>query len=218
MLKIGMLLTRNEDDIITEVMTEYEKQFDVIFALDNSDDNTFEIIKSFKNVVWAKTEKELGISATFLKDGIRQIVLSAIQDRYGYDGWIFPIHGDEIYHGSIAELLETTENKYMMVNCLIAHFVIHESEKDSIHTEDQSLSIQERRKWYFMGQCEHCGFKNQKGLYYNFFEHMRVYPHGIYPQMVANRVIIRKHYNLRSPKQTIQRVKDRLERGYQPAY
>ena len=214
-LMIGLMLSKSDRDVIEEVMTEYCKQFDTIFCIEASDDDSIDVIRSFDKVEYVAHEKELGISGTLLKDGIRQLLLSRIQDKYGYDGWIFPIHSDEIYHGKLENLIECgiSENSNVL-NTLIAHFVIREG--DTEYSEGDS--VQDALRYYFIGQCEIAGYKNNPGLYYNFFEHMRVLPHGIRPVVTCSRVIIRKHYNMRTPEQLFSRIADRVTTGWQPAY
>lgn len=214
-LLIGMLLSKDDGDIIHNVMTEYNRYFDTIFCIDASEDGSLEIIKSFPKVEYAVSEKEIGINGSMLKDGIRQLLLSRIQDTYGYDGWIFPIHSDEVFFGDPAHLVEMAISESTnIVNCLVAHFILH---KNDIET-DHLPHICDRKLYYFMGQAENCGFKNQKGLYYNFFEHMRTIPHGFYPLSTCSKFIIRRHYNMRTPEQLKKRVEDRLATGWQPAY
>lgn len=218
-LMIGLMLSKDDGDIIAEVMESYHRQLDIIYCIDASSDNSLAIIKSVSKVKYAVHESELGIDGSMLKDGIRQLLLSRIQDDCGYDGWIFPIHSDEIYHGNLTNLIEAAQSEGAnVVNTMIAHFVLHPSENGGYDSEDETESITERRKWYFLGQCEICGFKNQQGIYYNFFEHMRVLPHGIHPVKTCSRVIIRKHYNCRNPQQLTDRITDRLARNWQPAY
>jgi hypothetical protein len=196
-------------------MTEYNRYFDTIFCIDASSDNSLEIIKSFPKVEYAVHEKELGINGAMLKDGIRQLLLSRIQDEYGNEGWIFPIHSDEIFWGNPASLVDRAlDERANVLNCLIAHFILHESDSKTEHLEN----ITDRKLWYFMGQAENCGFKNMPGLYYNFFEHMRTIPHGFHPLTTCSRFLVRRHYNQRTPEQLLKRAKDRIETGWQPAY
>ncbi|MDD5358536.1 MAG: hypothetical protein PHX80_05275 [Candidatus Nanoarchaeia archaeon] len=214
-LLIGLLLSKDDGDIIHDVMTEYNRYFDTIFCIDASSDNSLEIIKSFPKVEYAVHESELGIIGSQLKDGIRQLLLSKIQDVYGYDGWIFPIHSDEVFWGDPASLVDVALSEGANVlNCLVAHFILHEQD---YKTETQ-VNITDRKHYYFMGQCENCGFKNQLGLYYNFFEHMRTIPHGFYPLKTASKVLVRRHYNMRNIEQLKKRAIDRIETGWQPAY
>jgi len=216
---IGILVTRNEEDIIAEAMEEYSKHFDAIYCLDCSDDKTPEIISSFKVVRWLITDKDLGMPSTQFRDGKRQFLLSKVQDDFGYSGWIFSIQGDEIFYGDIEKIVVFAENeKANVINCLPAHFVIHPSEKDIIEGEDTKIPIQQRRLWYFLALCENAGFKNQAGLYYNLFEHMRTIPHGFQPMRTCSKVIIRRHYNMRSIKQIKDRIEDRVSSGWQPNY
>ena len=212
---IGILLSKDDGDIINDVMTEYNKYFDAIYCIDASSDNSLDIIKSFDKVKYAVSEKELGINGAMLKDGIRQLLLSKVQDDFGYDGWIFPIQTDEMYVGNIRNILPYADNQNAnVINCLIAHFIMHKTDTE---TADKP-NIVDRKLWYFMGQCENAAFKNKRGLYYNFFEHMRVLPHEIRPFLVCNRVLIRRHYNQRTEEQLRARIKNRLDTGWQPAY
>ena len=216
---IGILVTYNEEDIIAEVMEEYSKHFDAIYCLDSSSDKTPDIVSSFKIVKWIATDKDFGIPLTQLRDGKRQFLLSRVQDDFGYEGWIFSIQGDEIFYGDVEKMVIFAENeKANVINCLPAHFVIHISEKDTIEKEDTNISIQQRRLWYFLAFCENSGFKNQAGLYYNLFEHMRIIPHGIWPMRTCSKVIIRRHYNMRTVKQIKDRIEDRISSGWQPNY
>lgn len=220
MLKIGMLMTRNEADVISEVMTEYSKYFDTFFCLDNSTDNTLDIIKTFPKVEYAKSEKELYLDSSIMKDGIRSILLAAIQDKYGYDEniWIFCLNGDEIFFGN-PDLLLTKKGieNCNLLNAIIANFVLHESEKETEY--DNSKSITTQRLWYFLSQPENIAFRNQKGLYYISGEHMRVVPHGYTNGHIAfDKFIIRGHYNMRNEQQLKDRIQDRVNRGWQYTY
>ena len=49
-LIVGMLFAKNEGDIITEVLTEFSKKVDIIYAAeDSSTDNTYDLMKSFRD-------------------------------------------------------------------------------------------------------------------------------------------------------------------------
>jgi len=220
-MNIGMLMTRNEEDVIAEVMTEYSKYFDTIFCLDNSTDNTLEIIKSFPKVEFAKTEKELGVDSRVMKDGIRQVLLEEIQKRYGYEGWIFCINGDEIFNSNPTNLIEYAERSNSNVlNGIIANFVLHPSDKGVEY--DINKSVTEQRLWYFLSQAENVAFKNKEGLYYISGEHMKVIPRGLGDDgntpHACEQMVIRRHYNMRSEKQLLERIEDRISRGWQPTY
>ncbi|MDI6787937.1 MAG: hypothetical protein QME51_06160 [Planctomycetota bacterium] len=221
-LKIGLLLSKSDDDIIKEVMTDYCNYFDTIFCIEASDDErkSYEIIKSFGKVEYIAHKEDLGVDTAMLKDGVRQLLLSRIQDKYGYDGWIFPIHSDEVFWGNPASLIDCAVNEGAnILNAMIAHFVFHSQEEiDGTVLENRYRNVVDRRLWYFLGQCENCGFKNQRGLYYNFFEHMRTIPHGFYPTTACSKVIIRRHYNMRTSEQLKKRIEDRVKTGWQPAY
>jgi hypothetical protein len=219
-LMIGLLLSRDDGDIIEEVMTEYCRHFDVIYALDSSRDGSLDVIRSYDKVVYAAHEDELGIKTYDLKDGVRQLLLSRIQQRYGTDGWIFAIHTDEIYAiQDMTHLMECAEAEDANhISCLPAHFVLHISEKGTPGVKRLEGRVQDSRLWYFFALCESAGFKNQKGLHYTFGEHMKAIPNGLGDLRTCSRIFIRRHYNARTEDQVRARVADRLATGWQPAY
>lgn len=212
---IGILLSKDDGDIINDVMTEYNKYFDAIYCIDASSDNSLEIIRSFDKVKYAKSEAELGIVGYELKDGIRQLLLPLVQKDFGYEGWIFPIHTDEMYVGNIRNILPIADSQRVkIINCLVAHFVLHPKDKE---TENEP-HISQRKLWHWIGQCESSAFKNQEGLSYRLGQHMKVIPNGIDPYVACSYVLLRKHYNHRTEDQLRKRVADRLATGWQPAY
>jgi len=215
---IGLLVTRNEEDIIEEVLNEYKKHFDAILAFDMSDDRTGEIIQSFDIVKYYTDCEKSGIPREFLRDGVRQLLLARAQEMHSYDGWIFSLQGDEIFHGEVKEIVEIAETeKANLINCLVANFLIHTSERVSICFEDPKRSIQERRLWYFFSLPENAGFKNQRGLYFLWFEHKRIIPYGAQWKL-CSKLIIRKHYPFRTPEQARKRIEDRVASGWQDNY
>lgn len=215
---IGLLVTRNEADVIKEVMEEYSKHFDAIFAFDSSDDGTFEIIKSFPNVVYAGKDLFLKEGPPIIKDGIRQVLLEKAQKMFGYDGWIFSLQGDEIFHGDVRAFVESAGEGVNRLNCLVAYFIMHTSERETVHYEDCSLPVQDRRLFYFLTFPENCAYKNEKGIYFDLYEHMRIIPHGGSEPVWSDTMIIRKHYPMRDPFQWVLRRQDRVQRGWQPNY
>jgi len=154
----------------------------------------------------------------YVKDGVRQLLLEKAQKMFGYDGWIFSIQGDEIFHGDVRKFVETVGPGGNRLNCLVAYFVMHESESETVYKEDRNLPVQKRRLYYFMTFPENCGYKNEKGLYFNFWEHMRIIPYGPSPPTWPAPMIVRKHYPMRDPEQWRMRILDRVERGWQPNY
>jgi hypothetical protein len=199
-LMIGLLLSRDDGDIIEEVMTEYCRHFDVIYALDSSTDGSLDVIRSYDKVVYAVHEDELGIKTAQLRDGVRQVLLEKIHAEYGGDGWIFAIHTDEIYHiADMAFVMRcAVEEGANHISCLPAHFVLHVSEEGTPGVQVLQGRVQDSRLWYFFAQCESAGFKNRPDLFYNFGEHMKVTPDALGEFRTCSRLFIRKHYNMRT--------------------
>ena len=211
---IGLLLSKDDGDCISDIMDSYNKQFDAIFCLDASSDNSLEVIRSYDKVVYAVSEKELGIDGSPMRDGIRQLLLPKIQEKFGYDGWIFPIHTDEMLVGDPKKLADFAESEGTnQLQAVIAHFILHYDDCERAHLP----SVCERNLYYFMAAPENIGFKNKNGLYYTLGKHMYVLPDGC-SWRTCSKFMIRKHYNMRTPDQLTKRIEERVKTGWQPAY
>lgn len=209
---IGIMMTRNEADVIDEVMTELKKYFTQILVLDGSSDGTDEIIRSYDNVKYFIKDSELPYEGR-VKDGARQFLLSKAQEMFGYDGWFTILHGDEIFYDNPNKIIELAESqKAERVNWQPMNFYLHESDK---HRDLLSIkSVQERVLWYSPAQfLEIRQFKNKKGIFYNKNRHSVVVPDGVgvLPLLYFP---IYKHYPCRSPLQMIEKNKEGKKIGF----
>ena len=97
---IGLLLTRNEEDVIAEVMDVNKRYFDRILVLDGSDDRTEEIVRSYDCVKYFLKDSEIidKLPNRKFEDGARQFLLEKAQEMFPVEGWFTLLHGDEIWH------------------------------------------------------------------------------------------------------------------------
>jgi glycosyltransferase involved in cell wall biosynthesis len=80
MQNIGLMMTYNEEDIIEETMNHLSKYFDKILVLDGSDDNTPNILRSYKNIVYYLHDDEI-FPKRRVRDGARQFLLEEAQKK-----------------------------------------------------------------------------------------------------------------------------------------
>jgi glycosyltransferase involved in cell wall biosynthesis len=97
---IGLMLTRNEEDVIAEVMDANQKYFDKILVLDGSSDRTAEIVRSYDCVKYFLKDTEMldKLPNHKFEDGARQFLLEKAQAMFPVEGWFTLLHGDEIWH------------------------------------------------------------------------------------------------------------------------
>ena len=202
---IGLLMTYNEVDIITEVMDNISKYFDKVLVLDGSNDGTTEIIRSYPCVVYLIHDNEL-FPKRKVHDGIRQFLLEKAQEMFPIDGWFTILHGDEMFVDNPNEIAERAEKSGAeIVNWHPLNFFLHTSEKGKVI--DLNIPIQEQVLHYSPGGLEVRQFKNKKKIFYNINETGKVYPYGIKERALFDYPIL-KHYVIRGPQQF--EMKDKL--------
>jgi len=207
-------MTRNEDDVIEEVMETNKKYFDKILVLDGSDDRTEEIIRSYDCVKYFLKDREIidQLPDRKFNTYADQFLLEKAQQMYPIEGWFTLLHGDEIWHDDPNWVAEEAEKaRAEKVNWYVMNFFLHTSEKG----QDLSAikSVQERILWYCPGFLEIRSFKNKKGIRYQFDKKWNVLPMGI-GWKIYKYFPVYKHYPLRSVEQIMKKKKVHSENDY----
>jgi len=196
---IGLLVTKNEEEIIEEVLSKNQKFVDTIYALDGSEDNTPKILKKFNKVKLILYEKDLNALRV---DGIREYLLEEIRKKEGYNHWITLLHGDEIFYHNPLKVIQYAEKEEADgVVWYAMHFFLHSSDK-KIWNEIKNLPVEKRVTWYAINETpwqEFRQFKLTENVKYNKIEHSRVRPHGI--RKIFSKRPIYKHYKVYCLKQ-----------------
>jgi glycosyltransferase involved in cell wall biosynthesis len=215
---IGLLMTCNEEDCITEVMNEHTKYFDKILVLDGSTDRTEEIIRSYKAVKYFLKDKDIidKMPGKQFKDGARQFILEKAQEMFGFGGWFTILHGDEIFYDNPVEMAEQAEKTGAeKINWYAMNFFLHTTDQE--RNLAAIKSVQERVIWYCPGFLEIRSFKNKRGIHYRLEEHARCFPHGIGWKIFHNFPIY-KHYPYRSVAQIIRKRNYNANREFSASY
>ena len=212
---IGILLTKNERDVIEEVMEEHEKCFDTIFALDGSDDGTYEFLKSRKSIVFLIRDSEVSPDAP-IRDGARQFLIETAQEKYGTKGWFSLLHGDEFFHNDPNQIASMADQEGIdILRWRMMNFFLHKSEEEAFEIrEDRTKSIQERRRWYCPEWVEVRQFRNSKNVRFHLSRHGTLFPEGLNRHKVNIHLPLIKHYSYRTPEQVKARAKDRVTSGF----
>lgn len=210
---IGLMLTCNEEDIIEEVMTEYNKYFDRILVLDGSTDKTPDILRSFKSVVYLVKDEDVSPNAP-IRDGARQFLVAEAQKRYGYEGFFTILHGDEVFHDDPNGVcMRAHEEGIELIRWLTLTFCFHVSERETF-LKTRHLPAQEKLHWCFPHSIEYRQFINKKGVYFDVNKHETLAPYGADRLRGNKHFPVFKHYPFRVPDQMIKRAQDRCESGF----
>lgn len=216
--QIALMMTYNEADCIEEVMNEHTKYFDKILVLDGSNDGTEEILRRYPQVKYLIKDKDIidKLPNHKIEDGARQFLLEKAQERYGYDGWITLLHGDEIFYDNPVQVAEAAEReKADKVNWYVMNFFLHTSDRGK--NLEVIKSVQERVTWYCPGFLEIRQYRNKKGIYYNPVRGGKTLAEGV-GLRIYSKFPVYKHYPFRSVSQMLRKKKQHDETGFACTY
>ena len=124
----GLLLIKNEADIVETVILDALKWADKVFVVDNgSDDGTWDIIQklaSDKVVVWGRT------FATF-QEGLRTIIWESIRHEASDGDWWCFLDADEFYYDDPRHFLAVIPDKFGVVATNTIEFVPVKSQENT---------------------------------------------------------------------------------------
>ena len=215
---IGLMLTRDEEDVIEEVMETNKKYFDKILVLDGSSDRTEEIVRSYDCVKYFLKDTEIIDKLPNRKfvDSARQFLLEKAQEMFAIEGWFSILHGDEIWHDDPNWVAEEAEKaRAEKVNWYVMNFFLHISDKG--RDLEAIRSVQERVLWYCPGYLEIRSFKNKRGIHYDLNKHHIILPEGIGWQ-IYKYFPIYKHYPFRSVAQILNKHIKSKDSAFTPTY
>jgi len=215
---IGLMITRDEEDVIEEVMEVNKKYFDKILVLDGSSDRTEEIIRSYDCVKYFLKDKDIidKLPQRKFEDGARQFLLEKAQEMFPIEGWFTLLHGDEIWHDDPNWVAEEAEKAGVeKVNWYVMNFFLHTSDRG--RDLEAIKSVQERVLWYCPGFLEIRQFKNKPGIYYRLDQRNQTLPQGI-GWRIYKYFPIYKHYPYRSVTQIMKKRKQNQQTGFSVSY
>ena len=222
----AIMMTKNEADIIEEVLLRYEVEEIPVFIMDDSDDGTYDILKQYNNVDVFRQEKVYGRNVTGSGDWMFQAVLSRKREMIGTGNYVIIGMGDEIwYHNPVRAIWDMeTENASV---CIVhsCQFFLHKNDmekwdflKKRWKEPYDKMTNRERLHWYSPGYiAERRIFFDDGTGYYPKGCGFDPLPQGVaWKQYTKNPIVM--HFPMRNPTQVLERAKDRVERDYQPFY
>jgi glycosyltransferase involved in cell wall biosynthesis len=215
---IGLMVTRNEEDVIEEVMEVNKRYFDKILVLDGSSDRTEEILRSYDCIKYLLKDRDIinQLPNQKFEDGARQFLLAKAQALYPIEGWFTLLHGDEIWHDDPNWVAQQAEQaRAEKVNWYAMNFFLHPSDKERDLASIKS--VQQRVLWYCPGMLEIRQFRNKPGIAYLPGQKWNVLPQGIGWQ-IYKYFPVYKHYPFRSVDQIMQKRQQNKQSGFSSTY
>ncbi len=216
---IGLLMMRNDHDILPQVLEWNMPYFDAVYVLDGSDD------PRVTRLIFSKYADKLGglyldsdLPATYARpprDGARQFLLEKIQQDHSDGDWIFCLHSDEIFLDLHPRLMAIAAEQ-QRCDCILVrnvHFFLHTSQEGSYRFDSNLAVMQQIRFASFPGFPEYRAFKNGAHLSYEVNRHSQVIPNGLTRQLETPFPL--RHYLYRHPEQMLRNMNDRFERNWQ---
>jgi len=219
---VAQMMIRNEADIIYETLSEITRWgVKTVVILDGgSDDSTVEQVGAF-------TESHPNVAVDLnvipdpegeFHDHQRQVLLELT--RAHNPDWIISLDADEIYHTNpLVAILTAHIAGANVVWCDIPQFWLTIADiKAGLLLEDESASVQKRRRWYSWGHTGCFIWRDDPKHYYPKsipkrtpeYEGVNNYRDWQMPGLARP---ICKHYPFRSLRQAVKRMDERLERG-----
>lgn len=97
MLHLGLLITKDDDEIVGPWFRENSRYFDEIVCLDGSrSDHAFKAAAAEPNVVYVHERDVGGIMRT--DHGLREAAHRILVNRHGHHGWVTLCHVDEFFY------------------------------------------------------------------------------------------------------------------------
>jgi len=229
---MAMMLCRNEADVIAECIGALAAWgVPRLAVLDGcSDDGTWETLQDIQ-----RRKLDLGIELDLLREDQataarfredKREMLYALARRSAPFDWVISIDADEIYEDSPLEAISLAEadGAQAIMPFIPEFWLTVDDVRNGALVEDERLSVQQRRRWYSWCWRENHIWRERADLHYLPDEQRGVHrdpyrPDGqSWPALQSLRLLrqgapIQKHYPIRSVRQGIAKMGDRLPRG-----
>jgi hypothetical protein len=209
--QMGILIMRDENDILKEYLDRVINFYDKILVLDGSEDNEGqEICSKFSEVIFY--EKDQNIINGFANDSIRGFLWEQAKSLVDDKEWVAVLHPDEFPNGDPLQMLDQHPDATTV--CIQnLHFFLHTSQRED-WSFDRGDLIEPKMKWYMApGHPEHRYFRFDKRYTYNDQHRLVVPPQAL--ERVSHSSFQHKQFSYRSEDQVLKRAKTRWESGWQ---
>jgi glycosyltransferase involved in cell wall biosynthesis len=204
----GLLIARDEADVIGQCLTYALGHCDKIIAMDNnSTDGTWEIMQDMAARHPGRIVAHCRVTAAF-HDRLRAVAYNAFHQELTANDWWLRLDADEFLNEHPRELLELANAEdadfvraYQMTFALTDHDIaVIERGAD-----DRATPIEQRRRHYRVDWREYRLFRNDPGTPWDVALNPQ-FPQGLSKGRVASRTIFNRHYQNRDIQQVQARI------------
>jgi len=216
---IGLLMIRDEDDMLAEALRNHARFCDAILVLDGSDDAAYARSRAIAAACPSVREHWRDADTGFplpLRDGARRFLLERARARFGRGNWYAILHGDELWGEDPRPYLDAMPPDCDALAVRLFHFFPHPSQRgvwDWGRPGARDRSIEALARWYMLPPiAEHLIFWDAGHAEYDPARHSCTVPQGL-ATWQSDCVV--KQYNYRSPEQAATRARQRARDGWQ---
>jgi hypothetical protein len=215
---IGMLMIRDEDDVIADTLAAAVRWFDRIYVLDGTTDaervaRTDEILAGRPEVLWHARDADWFPDG--VTDGSRQVLLDRIRAEHGVDNWIGLLHADEFLDQDPRPMLAARHpSLHPSLRVRVVHTFLHIDDADRWNgSEAVSLrTCVAHQMW--PGVPESRFFFDDGSRDFEVDRHSKVLPRSHRAGELVDGYVITQ-YNERSPEQLLARARQRVDSDWQ---
>ncbi len=207
-MNVGLLMIREENDILERVLELNDPIFDVLYVLDGTEPSelSFAICAATGKLAsyWHDTDLDRPI-----RDGSRGFLYDQAVQDHGWDHWFLELHGDEVWTFHPGEVIaaDPDPDSDGFIFRLPFYFP-REAWQDDVHPLDQLT-------WHMIpGWPEFRMFHGNPDVHFNPEQHFNTQPAGLNNVVMADFRI--KHYPYRSPQVQRARAAVHEQTGFDP--
>lgn len=215
---IGMLMIRDEEDVLEETLRAMVRWFDRIYVLDGTTDperveRTDAILEQFSEVRWHGRDDEWFPEG--VTDGARQVLLQRIREDHGVDHWIGLLHADEFIDQDPRPMLAARHpSAHPSLRVRVAHTFLHvDDEHRWIDRESSGFRARVAHQMW-PGVPEARFFFDDGSRDFDVARHSKVLPRSHRAGELVDGFVITQ-YNERSPGQVLARARQRADSAWQ---
>ncbi len=215
---IGLLMIRDEADVLPEMLAEATRWFDRILVLDGTTvqrTETDAILAATPEVVFVVRDDQVPQP---VRDGARQHLLDEARHRFGVDNWIGVLHGDELIERDPRPLLASRHPSLdPSIRIRLVHTFLHVDDKED-WDERSRLPVRERLSHcMWPGVPEARFFFDRGDRDYEVGRHSKVVPSSLRAGPLVDGFTV-VQYNERTPGQVLARARQRAESRWQDGH
>jgi hypothetical protein len=221
---VALMMSRDEEDIIEDVLLSWRRHDIPVLAIDDSSDRTFEILQSYDHVKAFHQRSFFPNDEKGPIDWVLNPMLEVMRSTWGPDCWALIGHADEIWYHSPRKIVRAMESEgaERLVSRMCNH-LLHPSDAANFdfeagewRPEVRELPLALRTPWYTAYWLEERGFLDRPG-YKLPLDGGRLTPEDARGPVFSRHPLI-QHHSIRNPIQAVRRARDRVQREFQPAY